>query len=449
MTVPRNLLRWLELILLERYGVAFSLQVHQDKWVMAVPNDVRCIEVMRTHTSFDAASQDIPCPHWTARDAGFEAPIADTLPAPGATRLAEPLVSEVDTGFRVGYDFLTLAAWMMTRQEEIGAEERDGHGRFPAVASHAYRHGYLERPVVDEWFLVLQALIQRVWPSLPIKQQMFKQVVSHDVDEPSFAAFASRSRLVRRIIGDAVRMGRLSSVVDLLRIRHESRSQISKREPFNTFDWLMDQSERRGLKSAFYFICGRTMPARDALYELEHPAIRDLLRRIHSRGHEIGLHPSYGTYQSPELIAKEAARLRRVCAEEGIEQPIWGGRMHYLRWEQPTTMYGWEAAGMSYDSTLGYGDQPGFRCGTCFEYPAFDLVRDEMLSLRIRPLVAMDQTFLGKHYLDLGNGDRAFARFVQLKDACRRVNGGFTLLWHNSFFPTVAEHNLYERVLDA
>jgi len=112
-------------------------------------------------------------------------------------------------------------------------------------------------------------------------------------------------------------------------------------------------------------------------------------------------------------------------------------------------MYGWEAAGMTYDSTLGYGDQPGFRCGTCFEYPAFDPVRDEMLILRIRPLVAMDQTFLGKHYLDLGSGDRALSRFVQLKDACRRVNGAFTLLWHNSFFPTVAERNLYESVLDA
>lgn len=449
MTVPHNLLRWLELILLERYGTPFSLQVHQDKWVMTVPDHVRCIEVMRTNTSFESASHDIPCTHWNARDSGFEAPIADTLPAPGATRLAEPLVSEVDTGFRVGYDFLALAAWMMTRQEEIGAEERDRHGRFPAVASHAYRHGYLERPVVDEWFLVLQALIHRVWPSLPIKQQMFKQVVSHDVDEPSFAAFASRSRLIRRIIGDAVRVGRLSSLVDLLRIRHESRSQISKREPFNTFDWLMDQSERRGLKSSFYFICGRTVPARDALYEIEHPAIRDLLRRTHSRGHEIGLHPSYGTYQSPELIANEAARLRRVCAEEGIEQPIWGGRMHYLRWEHPTTMHGWELAKMTYDSTLGYADNPGFRCGTCFEYPAFDSTRDEALNLRIRPLIAMDQTFIGSHYLNLGLGQAAIERFSTLKDACKRVGGSFTLLWHNSLLPTQAERRLYEAVLDA
>ena len=444
-----NLLLWLETVLFERYGTDFRLQLLEDRWVMNAPALEGYIEVMRMHTSFAALSRDTPCAHWNAQGSDLQGAIANVLPAPGAATLPEPLVTEIAGGFRIGYDILALAAWMMTRHEEIGADVLDAHGRFPAVESHAYRYGYLDRPLVDEWFSVLEGLIQRVWPTLPIKQHSFTQVVSHDVDEPSFAAFARPSMLVRRMIGDAIRRGKLRSLVDLPRIRCESRAQISLREPFNTFDWLMDQSERRVLKSAFYFICGRTMPARDALYELEHPAIRDLLRRIHTRGHEIGLHPSYGTYQSPALIAEEAARLKRVCAEEGIEQPIWGGRMHYLRWEQPTTMYGWEAGGMTYDSTLGYGDQPGFRCGTCFEYPAFDPVRDAMLNLRIRPLVAMDQTFLGKHYLDLGSGDRALSRFVQLKEACRRVNGTFTLLWHNSFFPTVAERNLYERVLDA
>lgn len=444
-----KLLLWLEAVLFERYESDFRLQLLDDRWVMKTPALEGCIEVLRTHTSFGAPAGATPYTECLPLGSDFLSGMGHSMPAPGAAALPEPLITEIVGGFCIGYDIFGLAVWMMTRQEEIGAVVLDAHGRFPAVESHAYRHGYLDRPVVDEWLLVLQGLIQRVWPTLTIKQHVFTQIVSHDVDEPSFAAFASPLMLLRRMVGDAMRRGRLSSLVDMPRIRRESRSQISKREPFNTFEWLMDQSERRGLKSAFYFICGRTVPARDALYELEHPAIRHLLRRIHSRGHEIGLHPSYGTYQSPALIAQEAARLKRVCGEEGIEQQTWGGRMHYLRWEHPTTMYGWEAAGMTYDSTLGYGDQPGFRCGTCFDYPAFDPVRNEMLNLRIRPLVAMDQTFLGKHYLDLGTGDRALSRFVQLKDACRRVNGAFTLLWHNSFFPTVAERNLYERVLDA
>ncbi|MBF4237621.1 hypothetical protein EAY82_24230, partial [Vibrio anguillarum] len=77
----------------------------------------------------------------------------------------------------------------------------------------------------------------------------------------------------------------------------------------------------------FYFICGGNH-SHDADYEPEHPVIRNLMRRIHERGHEIGLHPSYGTFQQPELIKQEAERLKRICAEESIDQHVWGGRMH-------------------------------------------------------------------------------------------------------------------------
>lgn len=449
MKITDGLRSWIVVILLERYGVDFEVDLQDDRWVMTLPHLAGCIEVMRSNTCFSPPVRLIPCAWWDARDFSFYGAVGSTLAAPGAVTLAEPLVTTIDRGFNIAYDLFSLAAWAMTRQEEIGSSLLDEHDRFPATESHAYRHGYLERPVVDEWFSVLRCLIRRVWPTLPLKEDIFAQAVSHDVDEPSFAAFATPTRLLRRMLGDAVGRRKLRSLIDLPRIRLESRLRISPRDPLNTFDWLMAGSERRGLKSAFYFICGRTDPARDGLYEVEHPAIRELLRRIHARGHEIGLHPSYGTFRSPELIAGEAARLRRVCADEGIEQAAWGGRMHYLRWENPTTLYGWERAGMAYDSTLGYADQPGFRCGTCFEYPAFDIARDEMLALRIRPLVAMDQTFLGKHYLNLGSGDEALARFSALKNACRRVGGVFTLLWHNSFFPTDAERRLYEQVLDA
>lgn len=228
---------------------------------------------------------------------------------------------------------------------------------------------------------------------------------------------------------------------------HLLRTSLHPADPANTFDWIMDVSERHGLTSAFYFICGRTALQLDADYEPEHPAIRALMRRIHQRGHEIGLHPSYNTYQTPSAIAAEAKRLRAVAESEGIRQTEWGGRMHFLRWEHPTTVRAWDAAGMDYDSTLSYADRPGFRCGTCFEYPAFDPVTQETLKLRIRPLVAMECTVMAPRYMGLGTGEAAFAKFKQLKDACRAVEGTYTLLWHNTQLENADERQLYEDVI--
>jgi hypothetical protein len=217
--------------------------------------------------------------------------------------------------------------------------------------------------------------------------------------------------------------------------------------PANTFDWIMDVYEQHGLKSAFYFICGRTDASKDADYELEHPAIRELMRRIHARGHEIGLHPSYNSYQSPPTVLNEATRLRRFAHEEVIDQVEWGGRMHYLRWEHPTTLQAWDQAGMTYDITLSYADRYGCRCGTCFRYPAFDPVADQALNLRIRPLIAMECTVIAKRYMNLGTGEAALAKFTQLRQVCRAVEGCFTILWHNTQLESTDQRRLYEAVL--
>ena len=178
----------------------------------------------------------------------------------------------------------------------------------------------------------------------------------------------SRPTIGRMMAGHLLKRRDLKAFLTAL--MSTSRTQLHSADPCNTFDWLMDVSEASNLKSAFYFICGGDHP-NDADYEPEHPVIRNLMRRIHERGRG-GLHPGYSTFQQPERIRKEADRLKHICAEEGIDQNIWGGRMHYLRWEQPVTLRAWADAGLNYDATLGYADRPGFRCGTCHEYTAFD-----------------------------------------------------------------------------
>ena len=359
------------------------------------------------------------------------------------------MLTSTESGFHLNYDILGLTYWMLARCEEVDppAELLDNHQRFPATASHACQHGYLERPIVDEWLGILRQVISRLWPRLPLVQPQFQVVVSHDVDNPSAYAFGRKRSLVRAMAVDLLKRRDLAKAVSAPWIRLKSKQHLHPRDPFNTFDWLMDTSEGVGITSAFYFICGRTDPRLDAQYEPEHPAIRHLMRRIHERGHEIGLHPSYDTCAHPERIAREGQRLQRICKEEGIEQSQWGGRMHYLRWQWPTTAYGWEQAGFHYDSTLSYADRPGFRCGTCHPYPMFDPVAQRPLRLIQLPLIAMECSVIAPRYLGLGYGPDALSLFQRLKQRCQAVGGQFTLLWHNSHFTTAADRELYRQVV--
>lgn len=439
------ILDWLEDLLFERFGQRFVLSQDKGLIQLSYAGSPYTICIFSDAPTFTRASSDLPCSRWDGAAEGWHMPLAEPLPAPGAAQLPVPLIQKDAAGYSIGYDILGLTYWMLSRQEEVDRNDLDRHGRFAAKSSHAYMHGYLHRPIVDEWLYVLGQVMRRLWPTLPLAKHQFSLRVSHDVDGTSRYAFHSVKRLMRTMVGDVLKRRQFHEAMKAPLIWYQSNDKLRADDPDNTFDWIMDTSERYGLTSAFYFICGRTNPSYDAQYEPDHHTTRELMRRIHARGHEIGLHPSYNTYKNPQAIVSEATRLKRICREENIEQETWGGRMHYLRWSTPTTLYGWQQAEMAYDSSLGYADLPGFRCGTCFEYQAFDPVCGKTVNVRIRPLIVMEVTLID--YLKLGTGDAAFNRFMQLKNACRAVGGCFTLLWHNAEFDTPQKRSLYTSVL--
>ena len=87
----------------------------------------------------------MPCISWDVGSEGLSA-IEPLLPAPGCETVQQPLLISTDSGFHLKYDILGLTYWMLTRCEEVDPcpELLDNHQRFPATASHAVRHSYLE-----------------------------------------------------------------------------------------------------------------------------------------------------------------------------------------------------------------------------------------------------------------------------------------------------------------
>ena len=66
----------------------------------------------------------------------------------------------------------------------------------------------------------------------------------------------------------------------------------------------MTACEENGIKAA-YFISDRTAGLIDGTYDIFDPRIGDLMREMVRRGHDIGMHGSYHTYQSKYSLRKE------------------------------------------------------------------------------------------------------------------------------------------------
>ena len=345
----------------------------------------------------------------------------------------------------LGLDVFGSAFFLLTRYEELAIPQRDSHERFTASSSLATQANFLMRPLVNEYLEVLWAALTQVFPQLQRKPRTFRLIVSHDVDQPFGGAGRSPMRVARSVASD-LRKGR-SPVLAFERVSAWLTHNFAG-DPCNTFDYLMRESEKRGLASAFYFICGHSGGAIDGDYDLSHPRIQSLMQSIHDRGHEIGLHPSYNTFRSPERLAEEFARLRATAATLGIDQPAWGGRQHYLRWQNPITWQLWNDAGLAYDSSLAFSDSIGFRGSVCYEYPVFNLTTRQKLTLRERPLVVMEVSLWDYMGIPENETDSALTRISPLLEASKRYNGDFTLLWHNHNFRFPAQKRLYEQLLD-
>ncbi|MEN3279924.1 MAG: hypothetical protein V7607_1064 [Solirubrobacteraceae bacterium] len=340
-------------------------------------------------------------------------------------------------------DVLGTAFFMLTRYEELVIAERDQYGRFRAAASAASREGCLGRPIVDERVERLWEELRRAWPRLERRPRAFEVVLTHDVDDPLATLQHTPRDVVRQLGGDLVR--RRDPRLAARRLR--SLLGDPGRDPHNTFDFLMDVSERHGLRSAFYFLAHRDERPRAGAYLFEHPWVRSLIGRVAQRGHEIGFHPSFPTYRDAERTREELERLQRVAGAVGVRQDEWGGRQHYLRWANPDTWRNWEAAGLAYDSTLAYSEAVGFRTGTCHPYRAFDLRERRPLSLREEPFQVMDVTLLSSMGLSL---DAARDAVLAIAAQCRRHQGRLGILWHNNtLLRSAREQQWYASLIEA
>lgn len=348
----------------------------------------------------------------------------------------------------LGLDVFGSCFFMLTCYEEIVKLCEDEHGRFPGKKSLAYQQNFLDRPIVNEYLEILWSCLKYLWPSLQRKTtQQFKIHATHDIDNPFEHAFKSLISLSKNTAGDIIKRFSLSHGYRRIKEWCQVSAGNLKADPYNTFDRIMEISEKNNLRSTFNFIAVPNLSTMDGEYTLNHPLMRQLLRKINCQGHEIGLHASYFSYKDIEKIKREFDLLKLICGQEGISQNIWGVRQHYLRCVMPLTVQNSNDAGLSFDSTLYYADVAGFRCGTCYPFPLFNVITHETLAIKEYPLIVMESTILDEDYMNLGTGEEAYQVIDCLKDRCRLYNGDFTILWHNNRLIDRNELDLYQQVI--
>lgn len=298
-------------------------------------------------------------------------------------------------------DIVASAFYLMARMDEARVTARDAFGRLP-LAESAFAHidGLsLLDPPVEGYIRVLREALGLPAPS------GWTVHLTHDIDRIS-------RRTRRGLAGVARRQG------------PRGVARVLVDDPWDNLVDLLYRSGRRGLAPTVFLI-GRNVHRLDGTPRRRYERLRArMAAAVLAAGGEVGLHCAFASSEDPAELADELAHLR---AENGR---VVGTRFHYLRFRYHETVAWLEAAGVEYDTSLGFSEAPGYAAGIARPFRPYLLGEERPARLRLVPLAVMDTT-LASH---LGL-DAAAAREAALEALApaRAAGGAVSLLWHNTY----------------
>lgn len=325
---------------------------------------------------------------------------------------------DVTKNIYCGIDIFASSFFMLTRWEENVIDRKDAHSRFPCELSLAQRNKFHTRAVVNEYVEMLWDMLQFVGCKQSRKNRNFEIIPTHDID--FLKQFPTFFKGIKNIFGDLFKRKKLRLSLDTLK-NFLAVKFLKKDDPFYTFDTLMSISEKNNLKSHFYFIAGKIGEA-DVKYNFTDTNIKILVERILQRGHFVGMHGGYDSYDNIIQLKTEVERFKQYNLK------IRESRQHFLRFKIPETWQLINNLNIKYDSSIGYTNTSGFRAGTCYEYSVFDIKNRIKLNLIERPLIFME-TVSQKKFSDISGFKN---HLIKLKNTVKKHNGQFVFLWHNS-----------------
>ena len=322
--------------------------------------------------------------------------------------LSELVFSKNDWTINSIKDKFSILFYMLSSFEEYVIKDKDEHLRFSAKHSFLNKNKRLDKPNAD-------IIVKEIWESLGIDYSKvtskFNTHITFDID----SAWAVKNKgFFRSAASDVKDLMKGKSILNKYKIRINTNQ-----DPFDTYSLIKNVAKKHPVSC--FFLLG-DWGKFDKNINWKHQNLKHLILDL-KNSCTIGIHPSYHSYLDTRKVEKELNRLKIISNSE-----ITRNRQHFLKLDIPQSYQLLESIGITDDYSMGFADAYGFRSGTCFSYPFFDLSTNTITTLMIHPITYMDGTL--NQYLGLSI-EKSITVIRNLKKEVKNVGGTFCPLWHN------------------
>ena len=315
----------------------------------------------------------------------------------------------------IPFDLLSAVFFLVSRYEEYLPHKRDIHDRFIPKNSIAYKNGFLQRPLVNEWVETLRNKLADDFPKLATKKSKYTFTSTIDVDN----AYAYLEKGLVRTTGAYLRELFSLNFSDL---KARTLTLFGRRKDvYDVFDYFIEMQLKHNVETIFFFLLGdyglndKNVPISSTRFQSLIKGVNDYCR--------VGIHPSYASYNDEAALRKEIRRLQQTT-----HRPVTLSRNHYLRLSFPRSYRQLIDLDIQEDYTMGYANEIGFRASICTPFFFYDLDLEQVTQLKVFPFSIMESTIK----YDYGKSPAEALEAVKpIVDRVRQVNGHLISLWHN------------------
>jgi hypothetical protein len=315
----------------------------------------------------------------------------------------------------IPFDIFSAAFFLVSRYEEYISHHRDNLSRYEASESIAYKNGFLEEPVINQWTCQLKKILLQKFPEMKFNARKYQFLSTIDIDNAyafKYKGFIRSTGALLRSLFNRDFNNFIARILTLL---------FNEDDPYNTYNYIDYIENKYGFSSVFFFLVGN-YNRYDTNINIRKIAFRSLIRNI-AADHKVGIHPSFGSNKKISILEEEIQRLHDL-----LGHAITKSRQHYLILDMPITYEKLINCGIEEDYSMGYATQPGFRAGICAPFKFYNLTKEQITDLTVYPFQIMDITLM--QYLRLNPG-HAVKKCLEIIEKIKRVDGLFISLWHN------------------
>jgi len=325
------------------------------------------------------------------------------------------------------FDIFSASFYLLSRYEEYLPHVKDAMGRFPASESIAYKEGFLQQPVVDIWAYKFKALLMDYFPDFDFPK---KQSNIHTIIEAKKPYAYIQRGFFRSMI---------SYSKDIVKLRPRNVLNRTKailgvrRDPFDTFKWIMSSSKKSKTKLTIFFLLGEALLFEEGLNTKRHK-FRMLIKFI-ADYKEVGLIFSFKALSDYERLKREKMRMEEIT-NRNLSSSI---NAQYLV-NLPEIYRNLVELEVEKDFTMMYEDEVGFRASSCTPFLFYDLDYEIKTPLIVHPIALSTTAFFKKYPSEINK------TFNSILSSVEKVNGTFSMLFSNRDFSSSERNKIWKSI---